>query len=286
MYVFYVCFIICSVQILSVELIQINNTYSMKKHAPLFVNINKCNTLGNCPRKNVAVVMADTRSLGKSTVALQTYERLTSEINQLYSKKVGYTFKSYLLANNIISPKGNYRNPSWGKLLVINETLRNFDCVLYIDSDAYVHDFKIQLGRLPSTALTVWADERGPNLGNAGVQLWRRGKEATRLLEAWWNAPSKSDNSNLFEQTVLHDTIQRHFLKHITILPSAGFLKDNRSTYNKKIAGWRSDVSIENTAPSPFIVHMWGKIKNHKFALDILNGNLKKLYASEDVVHA
>jgi hypothetical protein len=193
--------------------------------------------------------------------------------------------------------------PSWGKLLAINDTLfgeQPYDVVIFLDSDAYVNAFDIRIASMPQRPLTVWQDENRPKQGCAGVQIWRRGADAAALMEAWWGYSSTAwDNAGLFEQVVLQTQLhgRARFNAQITVLLSFGFRQDPRSDYSSKQAGWRSDVMLNaegvgdglvagataaTAGVAVYIVHMWGNIKKHPFALDVLKEVAQRNHARID----
>lgn len=216
-------------------------------------------------RASACLLMMDTRKL-QPEFPTESWH-FTTAINKEYALRHGYAFEAIQLF-----PSEYSRSSSWQKLKEIGKKLEIYETVLYLDSDAYIYTPQIRFDEIPSDkTLTLWEDERRNN-PNAGVMIWKKSSAAFILLDAWWNA--YSGPSSLHEQDAMHATIFERYREDILLLPSQGFISDERSDYKKKIAGWRHDVR-----GVPFVVHLWGNIKNsrmHPFVLDILREHLSK----------
>lgn len=124
---------------------------------------------------NVAIVQYDNRS----NEALGTQYELV-QINAAYAEKHGYT---HIFCQDIDSDMV----PWWGKVFAVLGAINNgFDIVLWLDSDAVVHDFNRTIESFfEADELIIYSSDHGiwPEFFNAGVFFVK--KEAKHIIEEW-----------------------------------------------------------------------------------------------------
>ena len=158
--------------------------------------------------------MSDTRRLTSDSTLVHN---LTAYNNYLYSKKHGYDFK-YLIpklensdAASCIACRNpttkGFRHAAWAKVLSIYRELKNYDTVVYLDSDAYFNTDKdvyvsigYQEGQAPIKFLldTPWFEK-----ANSGFIVIDNTEKAFSFLAKWFLAKevdNKYDLEGVWEQ--------------------------------------------------------------------------------------
>jgi hypothetical protein len=163
--------------------------------------------------------MSDTRKLSSE---IGEVHNLTAYNNYLYAKEHGYDFK-YLIPALKDGEQGPLvcRNPvtkglrhaAWAKILSIYKELKNYDTVVYLDSDAYFNNKKnlydainYQKEQAPIKFLldTPWFRK-----ANTGFIVVDNTKQAFRFLLKWFLAREvdpKYDTEGVWEQHYVQNT--------------------------------------------------------------------------------
>lgn len=75
---------------------------------------------------------------------------------------------------------------AWDKVNMINEALKHYDLVVWLDADAVILNTDIDLRSVPlrSGVGAVWFDFPSPHY-NTGVMYFRKGRKARRFVKNW-----------------------------------------------------------------------------------------------------
>jgi len=109
---------------------------------------------------------------------------IASGINLRYCRRQRYDFRFYSKGFDTI------RHPAWSKILFARETLKDYDWVLWMDSDAIVTDQDKRLDYYMTMGGVLTVGEDLPQWGlNTGVFLLRKCDPAFRFLDEVWETP-------------------------------------------------------------------------------------------------
>jgi hypothetical protein len=83
------------------------------------------------------------------------------------------------------------RPAPWGKILLLQNLLKHYDTVLWVDADVLIVDESEDLPPLPADRFQALVEQRASGaVANTGVWLLRAGPDADAFLEQVWQAPS------------------------------------------------------------------------------------------------
>ena len=130
-----------------------------------------------------------------------SYAKHTVRINKAYADKHGYDFKVFSYPEEGMSD----RHPVWTRAFYARQQCKDYDYLLYIDGDAFVHDDSVSVEDLANKYFfnedTVVLAARDQKLRtfifhydrpNAGVFLIKCGNYTQSLLDEWWRVPDDS----------------------------------------------------------------------------------------------
>jgi hypothetical protein len=177
----------------------------------------------------IIVITSDNREiiLDKKLKEFKYYE-FSFIINSVYCYKKKINFK-YLKIKDIYSNiffnskdtissyssiAKNTRSASWTKLLCIYSYLKkNYDYIIYMDSDCIFYNQKLSLNKLISKIKKekklglLYSDKPwNCNLPNAGFMILRNSKYTKKLIKFWWNSKDYlNSHKHPYEQKKLHE---------------------------------------------------------------------------------
>jgi hypothetical protein len=127
-----------------------------------------------------------------------SYFTFAEQINRRYCERHGYRFHVFT------PPELADRAPHWFTVAGVRDLLPSCDVVLYMDADAYTWDPEQTVEDLIATHMGdavmlagtdrrnqhhAWSDSNA----NLGVFLVRHTDEALRILDEWWQVPTRYD---------------------------------------------------------------------------------------------
>ena len=143
------------------------------------------------------------------------YLKYSEEINRKYCESKNYDYiieKNDEKINRLIED----RSPTWGKPKIILEHLDNYDYILFMDIDAIVCNFEINIEDFidENYDLVAAKDDSHHSLMNAGVLLVKNSEWSKKFMEEWWDSGAYllgGDGTNLIIQE--HDLTRKGYFK-------------------------------------------------------------------------
>jgi len=202
----------------------------------------------------VCVLMSDNRDL-TNDFSNAEYNSLVSAINYQYALKYGYDFRYYIpkipsshtitdndsiqnskhIVNSFNSLLGQYRSPSWSKLLSLWDALfKQYDTIIYIDSDCIFKRHEISIDDFinngkytkgdKNSEIKFIADYPETHLPCAGFMILNRSDNIKKFIKHWWNynLPEKN-KTDYYEQDALKAMIGK---SDTSIVPVMGIIDE------------------------------------------------------------
>jgi len=177
--------------------------------------------------------------------------RFTAEINQRYCLQHGYGFRLY---NEGFAED---RHPSWSKLLFVQDALRSYPWVMWIDTDALVTNFTIKAEKfIDNDYMLVMAKQAWGlppwYLINFGVFLASNDPAFAKFVKAVWDDISREGREG-WEQDGVRQVIQKQPFKSMTkIMCRRGF---NSLIYHESFHLNQFSMETETWHRGDFIAH-------------------------------
>lgn len=190
----------------------------------------------SCATTRVCILMMNSPNI-------PPYAHKATIINFLYASKYGYSFvvetcpaKEDMGTDWMWDGKNEYLFV-WSKATMVKRHLPNYDFLLYLDSDAYVHNDAIRIEDFAlrhadaNAGILIGQDCQSTNKCfdannlNTGVMLFRNTHTTFALLEEWMNAPKtkqceKWRYEHPREQACLNDIMRARndgFIKMVSV---------------------------------------------------------------------
>ena len=195
------------------------------------------------------------------SVGERPHVEYTRQINQRYAALHGYRF----MFKELVLHPGDA--PSWGKIYAIQEILKDYKYVIWIDDDAFFADkyktFDPIFAIADGADVILCRDMAPVSMINTGVMIWKNSKYSHELLRKVAECPDYK-NKTYHEQTTLERiawaddrrTDDRRTIGDLHKGPLAKVLESGYPVCDNHICVMHENVM--NSHHSSFIVHMAG----------------------------
>ena len=152
---------------------------------------------------------------------IKSYSQLAEQINENYAQKWGYDF-------HVQYHRESDRAPQWDKVKVISNKLSEYDYIFWIDSDAIITNYNIQLERFinkaPNKNILICDDKPNGGYINTGTMFFKNTLWSKFFLKKWWDLGTEMK----YEHKFAHE---QDVLKHL-LLTNKYNTMDNTKIFN------------------------------------------------------
>jgi hypothetical protein len=203
--------------------------------------------------------MSDNRPLTKK-LETANYNSLAAAINYSYCKKHGYEFRYYqpyltnrqeVVLHNCLDPNSNLpRHASWSKLLSTQKLLseglhlKNYDYVVYIDSDCIFKDFEKPLESVIDKKHDILISNNEPSSAGpcAGFYICKVNEPTLQFVTDWYNTDIPHRNINrLWEQSALTKIYKKY---DVGLLDNEDFFHERPGQFLRHINSFSNNTRI------------------------------------------
>ncbi len=167
-------------------------------------------------KSKILILMSDNRPLNPDINKHNNFMSFVAYINKQYCDKYGYDFKyvnPYYKINNgslfscIDVNTRQLRHSSYAKLPVVKAHIKNYDYIVYIDSDCCFKNFSISVESIiekynNSNIIFQSSAPYHPPLPCAGFFIIKNNAENIALLDTWYKTPIPLASSLEWQQTM------------------------------------------------------------------------------------
>ena len=181
---------------------------------------------------------------------IKEYAEYSRLINTLYAHQHNYT---YICFEYDLVP--TFVSVFYNKLIAVNSVFkdsRNFDWVLYLDSDAAITNFEYKLediiARHPNKEFILAKDSNG---ANNGVFLIKNTSTMADLLEKSYSN-SSFYHTRMPEQSAMFHYLSNEFSNYVGIEPPSFF-----NAYFKGYSDFKEEADVQYWNDKSFILHLF-----------------------------
>jgi hypothetical protein len=147
----------------------------------------------NVGSKKIAIVTLGTPNMKRML-------RHSRRNQEFYAKKHGYTYIAY---ENSFLP---FEIVTWNKVFVLERHLKEYDVVMWIDSDAIFTNMKGTIESIVkmNTKDILLCDDIGGWTVNTGVMIWKNTKWSRSILKDWQKMKKLPHSQGAEQQQLIH----------------------------------------------------------------------------------
>jgi hypothetical protein len=182
-------------------------------------------------------------------IAIVTFEDRNDEYIDLHNKNIKLYCDKWNCEYIHATKNTNGTSAYWFKVFLVQELLLTdkYDYVFWMDSDAVINNFNIDLGKdilhLYDSDIFIAPDNARYDVSNSGLFIIRNSEMGKKFLEDWTNSylpMCEQENGKLagkwamscYEQGIMNKLIEEKYWKYTTLLDKEVFHNKNQCNSN------------------------------------------------------